>query len=55
LEAQPPNARINPPEDNCRTDKFTMRGKLIPVGFNELLGSSSDVSIHRAIWLYFAS
>jgi len=32
-----PNARINPPHDNCGTDKLMIRDKLIPAGFNELL------------------
>jgi hypothetical protein len=32
------NTRINPPGDNCGKDKFSMRGPLIPVGFNELFG-----------------
>jgi hypothetical protein len=35
-----PNARINPPEDNCGTDKFTMKDMLIPVGLNELFGAA---------------
>ena len=32
-----PNARINPPEHNPASAKFTMKAMLIPVGFNELL------------------
>jgi hypothetical protein len=33
-----PNARINPPDNNCASDKLTMKAMLIPVGLNELLG-----------------
>jgi hypothetical protein len=32
------NAGIDPPGDNCGTDKFSMKAKLIPVGSNRLLG-----------------
>ncbi|HYX71508.1 MAG TPA: hypothetical protein VE732_01950 [Nitrososphaera sp.] len=37
-----PNARINPPDDNCTNAKFSIKGLLIPVGFNELLGCPSQ-------------
>jgi hypothetical protein len=31
------NARINPPDNNIASAKFSMRAMLTPVGFNELL------------------
>jgi len=47
-----PNARINPPGNNCGTDKLTIRDKLIPVGFNELLDFvSRDPSAFRHLSL----
>ncbi len=34
-------------ESTASCGKFTMRGKLIPVGSNELFGGPCDVTIHR--------
>jgi len=51
--AQRHNARIDPPGRICASDKFTMKGTLIPVGSNELFGGPFDVSLHR--WLCFCS
>jgi hypothetical protein len=53
-----PNARINPPDDNANTDKLTMRGKLIPVGLNEMLGNiAKDKGLYQSngYFLYHTS
>jgi hypothetical protein len=38
VKAQPPNARIKLPDNNCGTDQFSMKATLSPVSLNELLG-----------------
>jgi hypothetical protein len=42
-------------ESTASCDKLTMKGTLIPVGLNELLGRPHDMGIQCAIWLCSSS
>jgi hypothetical protein len=44
-----PIARINPPDNNCATDKLTMKAALFPVGFNEEIDRSRFIRFK--LWL----